>query len=334
MLKILGDICFADGYFDKGKGIGSAIKTGVDPFKYLDCQDGDFWIGNFECVCADSEDDYFVISPSILDLVHHLDFYGVANNHLMQIGSRGYQQTIDYLESQGLNYAGSNKKRSSKFVHQNKKVGVLAFSMRPDNFSESPLYWHIPELADIKTEIDKLIDCDFRIAFIHWGYEFMNRPNIEQRQMAHWLVDSGIDLIIGMHSHVAQGSEIYKGKNIFYSLGNAVFNMPWTPTQYGLMVNVDFTNEAIKIWTDYIRIGEDNFPSVVTTVPEKFTRKYLDSLVNATTENEIYFAQAREYNSEYTKVNRKAILKRIISMPLNEIMALISDFVKRRIIHK
>ncbi len=334
MLKILGDLCFSDGYFDMGVGIGTSIKTGRDPFEYLNRDKNDFWIGNFECVCADSPDSNFIITPHVLDNVKHLDLYGVANNHSMQIGETGYCQTLDYLKERGIKYAGSDNQRSTIFNHQNKKIGLLAFSMRPDNFSSQPLYWHLPEIYDITKEIDKLDKCDFKIAFIHWGYEFINRPNIEQRQLAHCLVDTGIDLVVGMHPHVAQGAEIYKGKSIFYSLGNALFNMPWSPTKYGLMVNVDLVEEEAKIWTDYIFIGDDYFPRVVDRVPELYSKEYLDKQVLITEENEKYFKSASKFNNNYTKANRRAILRRLLSMPWNEKIKLIQDFTNRRILKK
>lgn len=331
MLKILGDICFADGYFDRGRGVGSAITAGVNPFQYLNRSDDDFWIGNFECVSANSRDSHFVISHEALDNVRHLDLYGVANNHSMQIGAEGYKQTVDYLERRNIKYVGSCRQRSTEFSHQDKKIGITAFSMRPDNFSDEPLYWHLPELSDIADEIKKLKDCDFRIAFIHWGYEFINRPNIEQRQMAHWLVDTGIDLVVGMHPHVAQGAEIYKNKSIFYSLGNTLFNMPWAPTRYGLMINVNLSDDEPKVWSDYTAIGDDFFPRIVEDVPHEFTRQYLDSLIPLVVENEIYFSKARDFTKQYTRANRKAVVKRMVSMPMSEKVSLISDFVKRRL---
>ena len=334
MLKILGDICFADGYFDRGCGIGSAIKKGADPFAHLNRQNEDFWIGNFECVCADADREHFVVGPQDLTTVNHLDMYGVANNHSMQIGEEGYRQTICFLESKHIQFVGSKESRHSIFTHQNKAVGVIAFSMRPDNFSSEPSYWHLPELSEIGVEISDIKNCDYRIAFIHWGYEFINRPNIEQRQLAHWLVDSGIDLVVGMHPHVAQGAEVYKGKHIFYSLGNSVFNMPWEPTKYGLLLNVDLSCDEVKVWSNYTKIGDDFFPRITNEVPEKFSRKYLDSLVGNTVENEIYFSEAREYSAQYTKANRKAVLKRMLSMPVSEKAALISDFIKRRFLNK
>jgi len=300
----------------------------------LERRNEDFWIGNLECVCADNVENPFVISSEVLDVVRHLDLYGVANNHSMQIGEIGYRATIDYLESRKILYAGSVERKSVRFEHQGKMVGLLAWSMRPDNFSKSPLYWHLPELSDIENEIALLSDCDYRIAFVHWGYEFINYPNIEQRQLAHWLIDKGVDLVAGMHPHVAQGVEMYNGKHIFYSLGNTVFNMAWEPTRYGLMINVDLSNSEPRVWSDYIFVGNDFFPRVVESVPKQYSHEYLDKLVYTMREDELYFAEAREFTKQYTKANRKAILKSILTMPNKGKAALLTDFFKRRILHK
>lgn len=334
MIRILGDVCFADGYFDRGQGVGTSIINGADPFKYFYRNNKDFWIGNFECVCSENQREHFVITPEALGAVKHIDLYGIANNHIMQIGEDGFNDTITFLDHKGIKYAGSNDQKSICFEHEGHTVGFMAFSMRPDNFSEKPLYWHLPELSDIEREIESQRNCDFRIAFIHWGYEFINRPNIEQRQMAHWLIDSGIDLVVGMHPHVAQGAEVYKGKYIFYSLGNTVFNMPWEPTKYGLLVNVDLSGTVERVWSDYIKIESDFFPRIVKDVPENFSRGYLDSLLAQTIENEQYFALVRKYTDEYTSVNRRSIAKRMMKMPIREKVALIADFAKRRLYRK
>ena len=97
MIRIVGDCNFADGFFDMGFGTGTSIKTGSDPFHYIkgDAKD-DFWIGNFECVCSDlsgregMEARQFIISTEACNHVNHLDFYGVANNHVMQHGAEVY----------------------------------------------------------------------------------------------------------------------------------------------------------------------------------------------------------------------------------------------------
>jgi len=42
--------------------------------------------------------------------------------------------------------------------------------------------------------------------------------------LAHWMIDSGADAVVGGHPHVTQNIEVYQGKPIFYSLGNFIFN--------------------------------------------------------------------------------------------------------------
>lgn len=336
MLKILGDINFTDGYFYTGFGIGTAIKNGQDPFRYLDRKQSDFWIGNFECVCAEIEDTNhpFVISPEYLGRIKHLDLYGIANNHIMQAGEEPFIQTCRFLEREGVKYAGSDEIRSITFEHQGKKVGFLAFSQRPDNFTDTPCYWHLPEYSEIKSELEKLNGCDYVIAFLHWGYEFINYPNIDQKLLAHWLVDNGVDLVVGMHPHVSQGMEVYNGKHIFYSLGNSLFNMNWEPTQYGILVSVDLGGEEIKVATDYIELDSDGFPHKLKEVPDDFSLNNLNELLKISEENEKYFRHAREREKLYQTTNRKGIIKDFLSGKNPNVLSLISDFIKRRLLCK
>ena len=331
MLKIIGDINFSDGYFDRGQGVGTSISRGGNPFLRLNRNKKDFWIGNFECVASNSEiKKPFIVSTEVLDKVDHMDFYSIANNHVMQNGEECYKVLCKYLEDRRIPYAGSLSKKSNIIEHQNKKIGILSFSQRPDNFTKNPLYWHLPEYKEIENEIKNLYSTDFKIAYIHWGYEFINYPNIDQIQLAHWLVDNGIDLVIGTHPHVAQGYEIYKNKHIFYSLGNAVFNMPWEPTKYGLMVNVDFSDELPTISTSQLKIGKDFFPSIVEDIPEAYSLVNLNQLLEIREANEVFFQKAKKYYLEYRKTNRKNIIKSILKMSNSDSMDIIKDFIKRR----
>lgn len=333
MLKILGDVCFADGYFDTGIGIGSSILKGANPFEHLNRQPEDLWIGNFECVCSAHALDNipFVIDPAHLDNIHHLDVYGVANNHVMQYGEDGYNDLLKYLNDNNIAFAGSNLKRSVIFNHQGKRVGMMAFSLRPDNFSDQPLYWHLPEMEEIAAELRNMESCNFKIVFMHWGYEFINYPNIEQKKLGRWIIDSGADMVVGMHPHVAQGYEIYNDRYIFYSLGNAVFDMPWQPTKYGLLLTVDLSSSHPEVSTEYLHIGNDYFPSVVTDVPEYYSLEHLNSLLHITDENEKYFADVRKRYLQYRRVNRLNILRKFLRLKHSDRVRIINSFIKRRI---
>lgn len=331
MLKIVGDINFSDGYFDLGFGIGSKIANGIDLFCHLERKVEDFWIGNFECVCTTLDvEKPFIITPQNLDNIRLFDLFGVANNHVMQYGNEAYREMLHYLDRNNILYVGCNKRRSVRFEHQGKKIGILAFSQRPDNFTHFPLYWSLPEYKEIEMEIESLSDCDFNIAYIHWGNEFINYPYNDQKQFAHFLIDSGIDLIIGMHPHVMQGFEIYNGKHIFYSLGNFVFYMPWEPTKYSLIINVDFEADKI-VTTEYVKIGTDSLPRVVSSVPKEYSVEYLNRLIEINEENEKYYAKVTQYYKKYRTVNRRTIIRDFIHMKNRYRIDIIKDFINRKI---
>lgn len=334
MLKIVGDCNFTDGFFDTGFGVGSSVASGKDPFAKLNREKDDFWIGNFECVCADCTNLHgthakqFRIIPSNIDHIIHLDLYGVANNHVMQHGTDAYRQMLAYFDRKKIPYAGSNNNRTVLFEHQGKKVALTAFNQRPENFTKPPLYWAMPEYEELKAELSRYKNCDYRIVYVHWGVEFINYPYNDQKQLAHFLVECGADLIIGMHPHVMQGCEIYKGKHIFYSLGNCVFNMPWIPTKYSLLVSVDLITE--KVTYQYLQIEKDHFPALVKSVPDNYTMEYLNALLDICEDNEIYFAKARSFMSQYRKANRIDIIKSIRKMRYSVFFSIMKDFIKRR----
>jgi len=66
--------------------------------------------------------------------------------------------------------------------------------------------------------------CDVLLVFMHWGWEMEEAPRPAQRKYARQLVDAGADVILGAHPHVLQGVETIRGRPVFYSLGNFVFD--------------------------------------------------------------------------------------------------------------
>jgi hypothetical protein len=59
---------------------------------------------------------------------------------------------------------------------------------------------------------------------LHWGIENSENVTDEQRELARWLVDHGVDLVVGSHPHCVQPLDFYHGCPIAYSLGNLVFD--------------------------------------------------------------------------------------------------------------
>ncbi|MCR4965152.1 MAG: CapA family protein [Bacteroidales bacterium] len=338
MLKIVGDISLTDGYFDVGFGVGSKIGQGFDPFQHILRAAEDCWIGNFEGVASETSERtgtaalQFRVTPECLSGLKHFDLYGLANNHAMQHGSEAYQRTLEFLTSQGVRCFGSNVQKSQIFEHQGRVVSITAFSQRIDAFSDNPCYWHNPEYREIEEEYATLPQEAYKILFVHWGNEFINRPSSQQKHFAHWLVDLGFDMVVGMHPHVLQGYEVYRDNYIFYSIGNFVFDMPWEPTKYGAIVSVDFADTTVVPQVEYVRIDDEYAPHVVEKkkVPEEYRFDYLNKQLLIEDNSEEYHAEIMRCYKVYRKANHKDILKKMLAHPAI-IKDTLKDYIRRRL---
>jgi poly-gamma-glutamate synthesis protein (capsule biosynthesis protein) len=87
---------------------------------------------------------------------------------------------------------------------------------------------------------------DWLIVSIHWGNEYLPKPEQWRIDLAHQMVDAGADIIHGQHPHVYQPLEIYKDKYIFYSLGNFIFDQSWSyATSHSQIVRLTLTKNQI-----------------------------------------------------------------------------------------
>lgn len=337
MLIFTGDINLTDNAFDIGFGVGSKISKGLNPFKNINKSDDDIWIGNFEGVLSDFTDrtdyakDMFRISTKdFLKCESIIDYYGVANNHVKEHGSKAYHQMCSSLSEICKGTFGSNECKSVLLNHQGKKVSITGFSLRNDQIGHNSEYWDFPEYVEIEAELTRNADAEYKIAYIHWGIEFIDHPYFDQHSFAHWLIDSGFDLVIGMHPHIIQGYEVYKGKYIFYSLGNFIFDMAWSPTKFGAIVILDLENNTVGY--DYVKIGDDFCPMIVAenNVPKMYRFSYLNSKIPNKDNIEKYIVEANQGLKAYRKYNYMAMLKNIWNFDFDVLMAIGKDYIKRR----
>ena len=85
------------------------------------------------------------------------------------------------------------------------------------------------------------------IVFPHWGIEYRNKPFEAQQQLARSIIDAGADMIIGNHAHWIGAVEVYKGKPIWYALGNFVFDQTWSePTMEGVTLELTFQGKELR----------------------------------------------------------------------------------------
>jgi poly-gamma-glutamate synthesis protein (capsule biosynthesis protein) len=83
----------------------------------------------------------------------------------------------------------------------------------------------------------------------HWGWEYQKLASARQRAMARIMIDHGADAVVGGHPHVTQDIEVYKGKPIFYSLGNFVFDgFSDDDTRTGWLLRITLAGDGSLDW--------------------------------------------------------------------------------------
>jgi AmmeMemoRadiSam system protein B len=195
----------------------------------------------------------FTFDSKITDTLKKNNFkvLNLGNNHILNFGKDGFNQTVDNLEKAGLKYFGdagdASDQRSgySRFYVQEIKGLKIGFV----NYNQFVVDGLPHALVDLKAARKQ---ADIVIVFPHWGLEYQTTANNVIQQQAHLFIDNGADIVIGSHPHVTQQNEVYKGKTIYYSLGNFVFDQYFQPeTQHGLMVGIEIdTNTKEPVFTE------------------------------------------------------------------------------------
>ncbi|MDA3803083.1 MAG: AmmeMemoRadiSam system protein B [Patescibacteria group bacterium] len=210
----------------------------------------DFISANLEGVFANDGRYYppekeidFSFNPSYLkDLAeYNFNFLNLANNHTEDQSRKGFDESIINLNNNNFLHAGCLGKWEKECGVKVIEIDGLIISMVSINYFSSQ--GGIQEILEETERIDS--ESDYVIVNIHWGLEYSEKSSLTQQELAHDLIDSGVDLIIGHHPHVVQELEIYNNKPIFYSLGNFIFDQYWSKeTQVGLSVGVSIDNDV------------------------------------------------------------------------------------------
>jgi len=185
-----------------------------------------------------------------------IDYVSIANNHIGDAGDIGILQTIANLKKRGLKFSGAGKdlaaaRKPAILEAAGTSVAILGYDAiakgyfaGPDETGSSQL-----SLKRAKTDIKRArqAGADLVIVFPHWGIEYRNKPFEAQQQLARDIIDAGADMIIGNHAHWSGAVEIYKGKPIWYALGNFVFDQTWSePTMEGLTLELTFQGASLR----------------------------------------------------------------------------------------
>ena len=259
-----GDLCLEeDGYvldyYDTVNDLSKCISQ-----KILDQTNAaDLFFLNHEYCISDRgtalEDKYYVFraKPERMKLLEQMgtDIVSLANNHVYDYGADAMDDTIDLLDKAKIAHVGGGKnldeaKQPTYYIINGVKIGFVAAT-------EGENYKFTPAATDSTTGVletydttvynqvisDASKECDYLIAYVHWGTEDDEDYTSEQTEHGKEFLQSGADIVIGGHPHVLQGIEYTEDGPIVYSLGDFWFN---DETKYTGLLNLEITSEGLQ----------------------------------------------------------------------------------------
>lgn len=152
---------------------------------------------------------------------------GLGNNHHMDYGQQGHDDTVAALEDAGIAYAVDGQ--IGHYEVKGLTVGFVSVNEVYDGKTVET--WLENGIRQLREE-----GADLIIAACHWGIELDHYPKEYQKELGRKCIDWGADLVLGHHPHVLQGIEEYNGKYIVYSLGNFCFGGNRNPKNKDSMI--------------------------------------------------------------------------------------------------
>ncbi len=179
----------------------------------------------------------FCADPKMIEGLKYagVDIVSLANNHILNYGKEGLSQTKKYLNLNGVKWVGGGN--LVVIENNNTKFGFLGFDFLDYKLQEKDLNL----VRSSKTKVDILV------VSVHWGEEYKSKANSNQKLIAGKLSEAGADYIVGHHPHWVQEIERMGNTEVYYSLGNFVFDQRWSEeTKKGLSANLIFKGKKFE----------------------------------------------------------------------------------------
>jgi hypothetical protein len=225
-------------------------------------RNADLTIANFENPAPDNfsyhtHGTIFSADPRLIDGLNHagIDYVSLANNHIRDAGAQGILDTIDNLDARGIAHSGAGRnlkaaRKPAVFHRGGIKVAILGYDTIARYYRATSTRAGSAQLSASVVRKDvaraRRAGADLVIVFPHWGTEYDPTPFGGQQRLAHTCIDAGADLVIGNHAHWAGAVEVYKGRPIWYALGNFVFDQTWSePTMEGITLELTFQGPSL-----------------------------------------------------------------------------------------
>ena len=163
-----------------------------------------------------------------------MDVLNLANNHGYDQGPEGLLDSIRNIRHAGLVPvgAGANEGEADRAAFVDVKgwriailgVGQVLDPLDQVAVGDRPGTAVGPDFPRALRAIGQAeAEADLVLVTIHWGVELDTQPRAEQVEQARRMIEAGADAIFGHHSHRLQPVDTYRGRPIFYGLGNFVW---------------------------------------------------------------------------------------------------------------
>lgn len=285
-IAAVGDLCLGDHYFNVGHGMGSVLESTRLDTICRDVADGfarcDIVFGNLESPLrqrrhrpGDIADAVFVGRSSVAAELAALGFnaINIANNHILQHGLEAFHETVASLREHGIEPIGlvdtaDGYCKPVRFTCGGKLVGILGYSDVDEVYGSLPTPYAQFDRERVADDIRRMASwADVVVVSLHFGTEGIALPTADAIRKARWLIDSGVDVVLGHHPHVFQPVENYRGGLIVYSMGDFIFDLFWRR---------DYIESAIA------RVRIDGGEPDATLIPVRLNRqRRLDKLDGA-----------------------------------------------------
>ena len=230
----------------------------------------DICVGSLETSFAGKERGYsnYPLFNSPDALAYNLKNIGVdvlstAGNHCLDMGFSGLSRTIDVLDNADISHLGTYKSQEEqdkilfKYV-KGVKIAFINYTYGTNGIpvpSDKEFCVNLIDKDLIKKHIDtaKSQDADMIVACMHWGTEYRTTANSEQKELADFLFQNGVDVILGNHPHVLEPMEkrtvtlddgSTKDGFIIYALGNFICDQNAENTRNSIILNLTITKHT------------------------------------------------------------------------------------------
>jgi len=234
------------------------------------------WIAQLDCPITDRVIDsktmdqtlMFNCTPNYLPEVSKwFEVFGLANSHTSNMGGlRGFQTTREYLDKYNIQYFGHFDKQYLNEICEVVSLPVLLIA--DEKLSKSANYRFPVAICGYHNTFS--LATDEQLSMISYyaqyfptfvvpiqGKEYPTTPDGLQKQEFRKMIDKGADVIVGASAHVVQAAEAYKGKLIFYSLGNFIFDQQFSePVRSSAVLNTKLTFTVDDNLQRYLELGK------------------------------------------------------------------------------